>query len=389
MSTFLSPPQYNAEIAKESGTTGIAVAALNTLAAIVGLAPVAMYFKRPWYLLAFAGVAALMALSSRRKHVQAGDEHHPGPLHYAAAALTAICFWGLVGFMWYGLYVLFFWVFRLVGLLIESINADTWGFYASLVCAGFVGLGIAISSAQSMSRLIHTEGIHSIRGRKAFLYWVALLLAVAVVSAAGLWYCSGGYRGGIFLGVQFVLYLLGLPALSIEKGVGKQNESAEAVCKLFESAGYTVTRSPRSADSLINTVLSKLDLIAISDRHIFAVEIKTAADSTKPVDWSTASSLRSRVKTLEYSYYEHLADTKEEGPDLRGRPIKPLMVLVGREQDESFVAFSQKASLSVVKLDAQIVQLVMATNDPEKLKEIARHYLQGIDTTQVIASSAT
>ena len=387
MSAFLSSPQYKGEIAKESRTTAVVVAALTAVAASVGIAPVLMYLKHPWYLPAFAA-AALIAWGNSRKGVQAGDERHPGPLHYAAATQISLCLWGMLGFTWFGLYFLLYWAFRAVGLLFESIKADAWGFYASLACVAFVGLGIAMSSARSMSRMIHTEEIHSLRGRKAFLCWVALLSAVALV-AGGLWYFRGSGSLGAFLILQLIPYLLGLPALSLEKSVGNHKESAEAVCKLFEAAGYQVIRSPRSADSLVDTVLSKFDFIAIDDRRVFAAEVKTAANSAKSVDWSAASSLRTRVKTLEHSYYEHLSDAKGEGADLRGRPIKPLMVLVGLGQDESFAAFSQKASLPVVVLDAEVVRQVLATNDSEQLKEFARQRLQGIDATHAATSSAT
>lgn len=384
MSTFLSPPQYTTEIAKESGTTAVAVAAISAVAAPLSLAPAVMYFRQPWYLLAFAALAALIAWNHSRKDVQARNELRPGPLHYAAAALTSICLWGMLGVTWFGFYFMFYWAFRLVGLLIVSINADACGFYTSLAFSVLAAIGIAISSARSMSRLLHTEGIHYVRGRKAFLCWVSLLLVVVAV-AGGLWYLRGSDSRGAFLLLQFVPYMLGIPALSLEKSVGKKDESVEAVCKLFESAGYAVTRAPRSPDSLIDSVLSKLDLLASDDKSVFAVEIKTANDSTEPVDWSAASSLRTRVKALEYSYNEHWAGSNEEGPGLGSRRVRPLMVLVGRKPNESFVAFSSKEKMSVIELDGGIVQQVMETGDSEKLKELAHQRLQGIATTHATA----
>jgi len=374
---------------------------------LAGLAPVVVYLGGPWYLAFFTAAAALLAWGSGGKGVQAVEGYRPGLIHYAVAAQTSLCLWGLLGVVWFGLYGMAYWVFRLVVWVASVVkiasNArapweHTWAFYVSMVFAAFVGLAVATSSSESMTRLLHAEGLRYVRRSKALLCW-ALLLGAIVAVLVGLRFAGPYFAGPSgerapflpYLILQFVPYIFGLPALTIEKSGGKKNESVEAVCRLFESAGYEVIRSPRSPDSFIDPVLSKLDLLASRGKRLFAVEVKTTDDSTEPVDWSAASSLLTRVRALEYSYNEHWAGTQDEdvGAAISDRRVEPLIVLVGRKQDESFAEFTRAKSFPVVELKGEVLQQVAETRDPERLKEIARESLQAIEAPHAVASSAS
>ena len=353
------------------------------LAAIVGLAPACYFFGRTNQMFLFALEGVLFGsiyLFSRRSDYPVA--HGPSLLEYVLRFLSAISFWGALGFLWLLVYGLLYWVARLVNLVLtwfefEPFNVHSFAYYSSFVLALVFGIGIAAAIAQNISTRLYSARVSSrLASYKRALTgqsrtWQYLFASVVVLTAmyVGLWKVGAGRNFWIYFGFQLVPYFAGYWILGLGVRARRDYEIVDAITKLLRSLDYRVVFSLHSQDPTIESLVAGLDMIATKENHALAIQVKTVNSSTAPVTWTHASSLRQKAKALE------LPDVcnQIELVKLANKEVRPLMVLVGRDQDESLRSFADELHLQVVEIDIEDIGRILASDGAE-LNALAKKY---------------
>ncbi len=353
------------------------------LAAIVGLAPAGFFLQCTRLLYVFALEGMLIAgvfLFSQRSETPVGIG--ASPLEFLLRGLAAVSLWGFLGVVWLTVYELIYWLIRLVDWLIKllgskfTLGAASIAFYVSLGCALVFGIGIAAAIAQNISKRLYSLSVSSrtvaysqalSKQRKTYLY---LMLSLLFLAGTGILLWRTGESEGFWF--YFVLQLIPYGACFWVLGLGvrvrKDSEIVNAIGMLLRSMGYELVFSPHSQDSTIETLLSGVDMIASRENQVLIIQVKTASSSAASVDWTIGSGLRMKVKALRLPEICQ----KVEAVSLTDKNVQPLLVLAGRNQDDSLVQFSREVGLTVVVIEMETINEILTLADSSEAEQASK-----------------
>lgn len=378
----------------------ILLAVFVALASIVGLAPASFFLRSPtllyWFAVEGIIVAGVYLFALRSETVVGGGA---GILEYLLRGLAAVSFWGFLGVIWLILYGILYGVLKLVGLLITwlgiglTINTASLAFYISFGFALLFGTGIAVAIAQNITSRLYSANISSrtvaysqaLGGQgKTWMYLVFSLLALSAMGAL-LWWADESRGFWFYFGLQCIPYVSCLWLLGLGVRVRKDSEVVKAIGMLLRATGYDVIFSPHSQDATVQTLLSGVDMIATRGNQALIIQVKTGSSSAVAVDWTAGSGLRMKAKALQ------LPDLcqKVEVVSLINKEVEPLMVLSGRDQDESLAQFSQEHFLPVVTIEMAMIDRILALADVDELRALAQKYFPRLAANRDGSSAAS
>jgi hypothetical protein len=368
------------------------------IAAVVALVPTVCYvapqnyyFGHRMLLLYFGAVGVLIpAIFFLSRGSEDSLTHGPSLLEYILRGLAAISFWGFLGVVWLLLYGLLYLLARLISygsgwLLGYSFSATTVAFYISFVFALVMAAGIAAAIAQNVTNRLYSAKISSrivsynqvLRGQAKTWGYSAMSVAALLVMGLFIHYSTSTPGFGRTMLFQFIPYGSCAWLLGLGSRVRKDSDIVDAIGRLLKAMDYEVVFSPRVADPSFQTLITGLDIIATKEQVALVIQVKTQSSSLTPVDWTAGSSLRLKAKALEEPELLKELDI----PLLKDRKtITPLLVLVGRDPDQTLQEFSKEESLPLVLIDMELIGKVLATESREELRLLADKYFQNIAT---------
>ena len=367
----------------DSGAHGIAEAlklsAFIALAGLVGLAPSAFYFKSPKLLFFFAAegaVVGFLSLFSRIKRVSYGL----GPAECLLAGLASVALWGFLGIAWLSTYGVIYWLARLVGLVVSRVanSADSIAFSISAVLCAIFAIGIALVIAENITRRYFSSAVSSRTAyyyralrelKKTWLYTIASGIGLAVMGAI-LWKVRGQSGFWLYLVLQFIPYVASFWLVTLGTRARDDSQVFFAVVQLLKLAGYQTVISPHSENTIFDTVLAGVDLVAFNEKYAFIVKVKTRSGSVAPVEWTVGSSLKQKVRTLQFSDSSISYDLDY----LTKRKLFPLVVVCGREPAQSLSEFSREENVPVVTLSMDVIDRVLEKDETEVKRLAAEHF---------------
>jgi len=366
------------------------------LAATAGLLPVCSFFGGPRLMLSFAVEGVLFAtiyLFSRRADFPV--THGPSVLEYILRFFSAVSFWGALGVVWLFVYGLLYGSVKLLNLLLvwlkfEPFGVHTFAYYGSFGFALLCGLGISAGIAQNISTRLYSARVSSrlasygsaLRAQSRTWQYLAATVVALVVMFVILRRIGEGRNFWIYFLLQQIPYFAGYWILGLGVRARRDYEIVDAITKLLKSLDYGVIFSLHSKDPTIEALLTGLDMIATKGDSALAIQIKTINSSSAPVTWTHGSSLRQKARALQ------LPDVcgQIELVKLTGKKVSPVMVIVGREQDESLKIYAEESHLRIVVIEIEDIDRIMASEGAE-LNALAKGYF-GDETPAHIELSA-
>jgi hypothetical protein len=354
------------------------LALLIAASGVVGLIPSAVYFQsRTFFVFVIAEGALVSFLYLLRKTEQ--TSYRFGRLECFLASLASVSVWGFLGVVWLSFYKIFYWLAKLVGLVFQRVadNADSISFAISAVLCALAALGVALAIVESIARrfLSVTASSRTAYYSRALreqtrTYFYSFLSLVGLVLMAGLLWFFGGQRAfWIYFLVQFIPYMSTFWLLNLGSRSRNDSEVFLAVVKLLRLRGYRVVISPHSANSIVDRLLSGVDLIAFNDTQALFVKVKTGSGSTEPVEWEVGSSLKLKVRALQSRDFDQSSDINY----FLDKHIQPLMILCGREAADTLNAFSHEESVPIVTVTMAEIDRILEGDDDEAMKIAAQH----------------
>lgn len=247
-------------------------------------------------------------------------------------------------------------------------SADSWAFWISL---GFVAL-IVTPGARHAADELATKLYPDTAGTRSSFYSLlvekrrlTILLAISIAALVLIFLLlepSG--RGFAFVLALYLLYtgaaLENIGAGAV-KAPGKQR-ILDCLGKLCTAAGYQPTLSPRTGRSDIDPLIATVDLLALSPKRALAIEVKSGAHKSKPVEWFEASRLQTAAWALGRFLSEHELACE----------ARPLLVLVGRAKAEGLADYLARSPLPMLEVDdSKLFDEILAEPDTERLRQIA------------------
>jgi hypothetical protein len=322
----------------------------------IGLFPYLLFIDQVPYLLVVIPVAALMAFFALRRLVTDATEE-PSLGEWLLGAWSAVLTPSIVTFIGFVMYGIGFGLASLAGYLLKlfafafPIDPPTWGYWASLPFAAIFSIALPLRARHLFYSLYpRTAGSRSVFFQLLGRPWTiplalgsiaALVIMVVLLDPRGIWF-------PLLLFLLIFYSALPLDTLLEERRHDRrQTEIIEIFALLLESAGYDVTRSPRTSKPEIDPMIQSIDMLARSTAKAFAIEVKSS-ESSELIEWHEAATLRTASSVLQ--------DELAEDPKARVR-IEPILVLVGAKLAPSLVRFSEKERVPVLHLaDPSILQ---------------------------------
>jgi hypothetical protein len=285
----------------------------------------------------------------------------------------------MIGYLWYGI------VYGIVWCVVFAANAINWEIslepssgatVASWVFFGAFGLAVPILIADELASKLYP----SIAGiRSPFFEFASkpgLLMVVPIVGivffAALIW--NGLDPKGLWFTLLLAVFLVGTSAPLQEPAADRKDSAAgrevyNAVRRLFLAAGYRLIERPRTDDRELDPLIAAIDLVAVSDRRTYAVQIVFAAlDSEAGIDESNIFEVKAGARAL------HRAAQSSEESDRR---VVPYLFVVGGEINDSQRELSRELMVSVVHLpDSQLLRPAATVTELSSLRETALRALQ-------------
>ena len=351
-----------------------------TVAALIGLAPAAVFFKNPTYLIVIVAMGAVSSFFSFLGQAQQLS-FRPGWFECLLVTLVAVASWAFLGIAWLVVYQLLGLLAWLVGLIFDGVRSHAQSIAAttSFTLCAVMAIGVGVAIAENITRRFFSTELssravyyyRSLRQQEKTVLYLVLSLIALVGMGVLLWMVGPGGSFWKYFVLQLVPYgsLVWLLRLGIKARA--DSEVFLAVVKLLESIGYQTVISPHTEDIMVDRLLSGVDMIAYDDKHTFLVKVKTTSGSSEPVEWSVGSTLQNRVKALSF----YALNSRVNVPYLLDHNVHALMVLCGRTADQSLVEFSDEERVPVVTLDMKVIDEVMETKDDELVKKLATEHL--------------
>lgn len=346
--------------------------------ATLGAIPVAAFLNRWWFSVVFVASSAIIAAVVATR-LRGANNEAPSPAEYAYGMLALAAFagsGGLVGLFLYGLIV---WGTNLLVLICRLLG---WAFHpdphslAELV-AMTVTLLMVLTSVlfspipQTLSANKATvSAYHDLLQQRKDLWWrIPLAVCSFMISGAGIYFDR---RSLLHVLAQFLIITAGgepmSRAMNWSPAAALGKEAANALKRLYEALGYQTILAPRTKEpnSDLNSLLQRLDLLASDENGTLAIELKTRAETSRPVSAAEASSLPLVAKALS----RYLSDG-ESSPVT----VKPVLVLVGRGQTSDLDHLASEENVRVLQIEEEVLQQVLRTEETASLRDLARRYL--------------
>jgi len=356
-----------------------ALVPLTVIAAVVGLAPVALFLGRPRLLLYAAAASALSAiLYAALLGIKSSATNSPGFWEFLLAGLSAVylpAIGGLLSLLGYVAVYGLAWLLRYpvnwLGMPAQ-IDPPSIGNLAAAVLTVLGGLG----SGAGIRRL-RDQLYPDVAGLKSAFYdlisqkqrrLVGCTIAPMLVLGAALAVLAVATDAGKWIYVLAQAYLAVISAGLWSAGEFSMRSLAEiyAIQRLLEAVGYQVTPSPRTGDEAVDPLLVNVDLFAHSAERALAVQVRTPGQTPDAVGWTAASALQAAAWRL---------NSVNRESDLTPHVVEPLMVLVGIEPDDSLRSFSEEEGFGLVEISDKEFADIRTAFGREDRQELARRHL--------------
>lgn len=357
----------------------LALVLLTVIATVVGFAPAVLILGRPQLLLYFAVGAALVVGLSLRNFKSYATELPTIP-EFLLGGLAAVLTPSTLGGFWLIAYGLIYGATKLVGSVAVwvgmqlHLNADFIAFYPTVVLATLIGAGLVIVEGENMASRLYpnTAGIKSAfytlltQGRRGLT--ISTVVALVILGAAFLFFVrTDAINPWFYLFLELYLLVVSGAAMLSSGETTRPREAADAVediSQLFEVAGYQVERSPRTGSAAIDPLLLNLDVLAQKSGHNIFVNVKTASESTKPIDWRAGTGLTTATRAL------------SKRLDLSAEDVDRLLVLVDMKPDKSLRTFGKKEKVKILSITSDDVKRILEEEiNAEERQEAARKLL--------------
>jgi len=364
---------------KDVRVNKLALILLTVIAAVIGLAPVALLLGRPRLLLYFAAGSAVIAVLTSFS-LRTSATNSPSFLEFLLGGLGAIFPSALLGFLWIIVYGATFYATRLAELIVVWLgghihpNADLIAFYPTVVLASLLGIVFVTLSEANLADQIYLDetGVKTAfydlfrQGRRRLMGCTTV--ALLFLGGALVLFWALGSIGTVFY-ILMELYLMAISgSLWAESAETKPREAVDAIDgigRLFKVAGYQVERSPRTGISDLDSLLASLDLLAQKTGHNVFVDVRTTSKPSEPIDWRAGAELAAAARTL--SKHRNLAPGD----------VKRLLVLADtKKPDPSLRALGKKEQVRILRVTSDDIRRVLEETDAEKQQEVARRLLQ-------------
>jgi hypothetical protein len=347
--------------------------------ALLGMAPYLAFLGSLWLAGVYLAGALLVALTVTFRQVSAKNEtprfveNLCGVLGISAYSAGG----AVIGFLLYGLA---YGLTELVGLV------DRWlqfGLQANPVSVAFWASGpfsllfsLLALSFTPIPRALFPEvaGVasayhgQSLRGN---LRWaIPLVVAGAVLSI--LTYFLWPDAGWAYLIALSLMSSGGKESMDVARtwspAVVLGSEAVQAMQKLYGILGYETVVSPRTKDTdeEVDSLLKKVDLLAIREEDVLMIELKTAAQGSRTVSAADASILPIAARVV--------ARYLSKDSQLPVR-VQPVLVLIGQTATADLGRLAQDESVKVLSLTENVVREVLKTEDADVLRQLAQRYL--------------
>lgn len=370
------------ESVKSGRVNRLALVLLTTVATVVGLAPAVLILGRPQLLLYFAAGAAVVAALSLRDFESYATEL-PSVPEFLLGGLAAVFTPSLLGALWLIAYGLIYAATKLVGSVAVwlgmqvHLNADLIAFYPTVILLAIpIGAVLASQEAEDIASQLYpgTAGIKSAffelltQGRRQLIPWTAVALLVLGVALA-VFMATGSIGTWFYIFLQSYLFVVSFPLLLLGEETtlpSEATDAVEAIGKLFEATGYDVERFPRTGQADIDPLLISVDLFARKSGHNVFVDVQMATESTRSVDWRTASGLTTATWVL------------SEQMDLSPKDVDALLVLVDLQAEKSLDTLSKQEGMKVVPITSEDVRRVLEEEMSVEERQEAAWRLLGV-----------
>ena len=276
---------------------------------------------------------------------------------WSAVAMPAIA--GLLGMAFYGIA---YGGTRLWNAATGAVEFGAPGdpaavaFWVSLVMEGLFVASAAAASAEKLQRGLYpgTAGERSVYFQFLGQPLKLASMAAAIVGAFAVLLVFSD-SGSIWppIGAAFLLFFASMPfdQLAEERAGPLEVGAVDAVAKIFEGAGYSVTRSPRTGNPEVDPLIRNVVLLARHGREAFAINVKDPRAAKTVVEWNAASAVRTAAAVLQ----QEIAASGG-----KGCAVRPLLVVVGGELAPSLQRFSEQESVPVVHLRGELLDRAQA-----------------------------
>jgi hypothetical protein len=356
--------------------------------ALLGMLPYLVFLGSLKFAAVYLGGALLAALTVTARQVSARNEE-PRLAEDLCAVLG-------VGAFAAGAAAIGFALFGLAHGLVELLHWLQWGWQANPASVAFwtsgpftVLLCLAALSFSPIPRALFPEfaGIGSAfdglsRGRKllrdvplffggaaltilTYLFWPDLwwlhLFALSAITNAGKDAMDAARNWS--------------PALVLGR------EAVQAMQKLYAALGYETVVSPRTKDQNeeVDSLLKKVDLLAIREQDVLMVELKTAAQGNRIVSAADASLLPISARVVS-RYLSKDAESPVQ--------VRPVLVLIGLTATADLGRLAEDEAVKVLSLTEGVVREVNRTEDENVWRGLALRYLQS-DPPSIAAQSGS
>jgi hypothetical protein len=364
---------------------------MTTLATAIGITPWVLFVRSPGVLIGLTAGALLVSGLAIRKFNPHTTEA-PGFSELLLGFVASISLpaqagcWGLLSYAATDLLA------RSVRWFLSKFGWETWidanliALGVSSFSVGYLAIAFAALTVRRLGMQLYPEaaGLRSAfyslaASRRLLGFLMVALLAIAVSLLVAL-RVQGAIESWAFSSfLSAVLCFMGLPferfGMREVPEESNESETIRAVKELFEAGDYEVISRPRTGREDIDPLLvTSPDLYAESAERGFAIEVKASADEAEALDRGALSDLSSAAWALGKFFKE-----ESEG---QGKPVYPLLVLVGLDPPRLVRDYQVRDMLCVLSIDdKQFLGEFLNTTDKEKRAAMASHYLQYLRAT--------
>ena len=365
---------------------GLVVAAAVAVGAAIGLAPLAVFFARPfWWMAAIGAFFAMTLAVEARRAGRVPPVSRLSLAEWVLGCLTAAFNFAtgswlvlvVAGMMW------------LLDALLQVI--ERWTGLAWLIKVTAMGSKVEMFLVAVLLVAMAAEAIRSVwqsfdpplpaietpyqkrlrSGGKRLAVDAAIFVGVlAIVTVAWAWFFPLNWiyavvlNGALITATQsFYLGTKEWPAFLAEQRKLLAVRAPEAVGEGVRAAGFALVDLPADVHESVGPLLEDIDLLVRRGERVCAIEIRTPGESDEPIEWTAGAGLQSAALA-----YETLV--------AGSGPVEPVMLLFGLKAGASIGRFAAEQTLRFIEIDPARVRSVLDPENRAARAALAREIMQ-------------